>query len=439
MFSKASAQSHAAGTPIPWYPYGLVRQVDYHSFYPALMLAHRFGNDFRKLPKNPVLKPTPGYWDSKDVADPFVLVTADSVLLFYDGDNHEGYHIGYAVRDAGGWFWEKRGQIIGGSGGEWDAYHQIAPVVLPGEPGRRLYYNGHFEDEELGYRWGMALQTGGGRWEYPRSAPLMELDTAAWDFAGQAYGDILYIPEMGKYRMWYTGFQGPLAAIGLMESADGVHWQRVGEAPVLSLLPGVIAPEVIYNGERYRMFFVRLEVKNGRTRTAIYSAGSSDGLRWENIRPVLQPDQQWEGRRLMRPNLSYFEGRVWLYYCAGRGGRWKIGAAYTRAELAPRGIWRSPSLKAMGEAVEIRYALPSGTRLHFRWIDPADGTAYPADLTRMRTRLRRDVYRSVVSLPQTLTGRAVRIELILETEDAHHSPVVYTLRWGLYPPVQDER
>jgi hypothetical protein len=103
--------------------------VDYYSFS-ALMLKHHIGTDFQKLPKNPIVSPSPSGWDSKDVADPFVLVMADSVLLFYDGDNNDQYKIGYAVQDELGWGWKKRNKILTGSGGEWDSFHQIAPVVF---------------------------------------------------------------------------------------------------------------------------------------------------------------------------------------------------------------------------------------------------------------------------------------------------------------------
>lgn len=329
--------SSAGAQPVAFHEHERSDHVDYHSFAPQMLLKHRFGTDFRKLPKNPLLRPGRGGWDRKDVADPFVVVTADSVLLFYDGDARDRYQIGYARRDARGWGWEKRGAFLSGSGEAWDAYHQIAPVVLRSGDQWRIYYNGHSEDEELGYRWGAAQREAGGSWRYPSREPLIALDSAAWDFAGNAYGDIIYFPEENIYRMWYTGFQGPLAAIGLATSRDGLSWTKRAEGPVLNVLPGVISPDVLYDGEGYRMFYVQLELSSKGMGTKIMAAESKDGIVWGNITEVLQPAARWEGKRLMRPHVSYFEGRVQLYYCAGRGGDWQIGAAWCEAEFVPEG------------------------------------------------------------------------------------------------------
>ena len=411
------------GQPVAFHENEQSEHVDYHSFAPQMLLKHHFGSEFRKLPKNPVLRPGRGGWDRKDVADPYVVVTADSVLLFYDGDARDRYQIGYARRDAQGWGWEKRGRILSGSGGAWDAYHQIAPVVLRSGDQWRIYYNGHFEDEELGYRWGVALGKAEGGWQYPSREALIALDSTAWDFAGNAYGDIIYFPEEHIYRMWYTGFQGPLAAIGLATSRDGIAWQKRVEGPVLTALPGVISPDVLFDGERYRMFYVQLALSAKGMGTQIMSAESKDGIVWENMTEVLQPAARWEGKRLMRPHVSYFEGRVQLYYCAGRGGDWQIGAAWCEAEFVPQGRWRSAPLKAGGK-LRIKYEQPEGTSLSLTL--HAGGNIYPLTLPQSQT-LRAGVFMDTMPLPAQLAGKNINIELQFHTTDTHRSPVVYEI------------
>ncbi len=422
----------ARGKDLPFHTAEAAENMDYHSFAPILLLKHRITAPFRKLPKNPVLQPSNYGWDAEDVADPFIVNTGDSLLLFYSGNgrNDEKYHIGYAVRAAQGWFWGKRSQIISGSGGVFDRFHQIAPVVIPPalSPGKewRVYYSGNSLDNELGYQWGLAYQNLAGEWTYLKDTPLMPLDHLSWDFAGQAYGDIVYIPEQQLYRMYYTGFQGPLASIGLLESRDGVNWEKPLDKPVLSILPGVIAPEVIFDGTRYTMYFVQVQMAAPRLQTRISRAESPDGIHWSNITDVLVPSDRWEKNSLMRPHLAYFEGRVQLYYCAG-GGSWKIGAAYTIPEFEPEGRWLSPEVGEGAKQLVITFEQPAQTRLRVALIDPVLNQRNELPLDHA-VPVRSSVRRATIDLPQTAQSGRFRIELHLQTDDPAHSPVVYALR-----------
>ena len=109
--------------------YSLKEDIDYNSFYPFLVLKHSI-DSFYKLPKNPVHTVSTSGWDSNDVADPFVHVTADSVYLYYDGSHDNHYSIGYATRDREGWLWENRKQILKSDNTRWRSYHIIAPSIV---------------------------------------------------------------------------------------------------------------------------------------------------------------------------------------------------------------------------------------------------------------------------------------------------------------------
>lgn len=412
---------------LPFHSPQAAENVDYHSFS-ALMLKHHIGTDFQKLPKNPVVLPSRAGWDSRDAADPFVLVTADSIMLFYDGDNNDHYNIGYAVQDEHGLGWNKRGKILSGSGNEWDSFHQVAPVVFFRESKWLVYYNGNILDSELGYQWGVASGNSLRDLSYSPNLPLMALDTTHWDFAGNAYGDMIYFPEEKKFRLWYTGFQGPLASIGLAESSDGLHWKKAGEEPVLALLPGVISPDIIFNGETYAMYFVQLELGNKGMRTKISRAESKDGIHWGNVAELLQPSVRWEGKKLMRPNISYFDGRVQLYYCAARSGKWKIGAAYTLADFASNGKWTSKLIEGRFQTIQIKYEQPAETSLKLNFINPRSGKSFPADLEAQKKALRKDVWQSTLAFPQELKSQEWQLELQLTTTNANSSPVVYEIQ-----------
>lgn len=403
--------------------------VDYHSFNAALMLKYSIEAAFKRIPRNPVLKPSKKRWDSRDVADPFLLVSADSVMLFYDGDSRDRYRIGYAVQKKEGRRWIKRGEIFSGSGGEWDRYHQIAPVVIPRPDGWRLYYNGHYDDDELGYRWGFAQRQNDGSWQAPTSVPMIAADSTRWDFAGNAYGDVLYIPESGLYKMWYTGFQGPLASIAYAESKDGVHWEYPQEQPVLTHLPGVIAPEVIFNGDSYRMFYVQLALTSKGLSTKIMQALSEDGLNWHDQQEVLRPRVKWEGKRLMRPSVAYFNGKLQLYYTAGRGGSWKIGAATTYATFQSSGEWASRPALIENKSLRIKYEQPENTRLSLAIVGESAGETWEVSLPENPVILRKGVFQADVPLPAEVINRTCKIHIKLESNNVKSSPIIYELIW----------
>lgn len=408
--------------PIQFYENSSGDQVDYQSFPTMMLLKFEIG-EFTKLPKNPIIRPEKGRWDSKDAADPFLMVTGDSITVFYDGDDRGKYHIGYAVMDKSGWGWKKRGKIFSGSGEQWDSFHQIAPIVFMKGREMHLYYNGNSTDSELGYQWGLAVKQGNG-WR-TRPQPLMQLDSLEWDFAGNAYGDIVYLPKENLYRMWYTGFQGPVASIGVADSRDGLRWRKRGKKPVFMNIPGVIAPDILFDGASYTMFFTQLYLTDRGPRTKISRAESADGFTWRNVRDVLKPERRWEKRKLMRPHLAYFENRIYLYYCGARGGRWSIGAAYSDAQFASQGSWRSTNRRG-GELLRIKYEVPEGTTLKVEIV--ANGVAAGVkELTADGKELRAGVYEQLLEIPQAVRNVGWQVELTFSTSRTDRSPIVYDL------------
>lgn len=407
---------------IPFHSCDLAENVDYHSFGSMLILKHTIG-EFHKLPKNPVLTYSRNGWDSRDASDPFVLVTADTVYLFYDGSKGGKYNLGYAVRDRDGWNWMKKGRILATNNGNWDSYHQIDPYVVPVGNEWRLYYSGNSSDSEFGYQVGVAVKRDNGEWVYPAENPVLAVDSTSWDFAGTIYSSVVYFPEQNIFRMWYTGFQGPLSGIGLAESRDGLRWEKVGSGPVLTIFPGVISPAVIYNGEKYVMYFVQLSLGN-KYRTKICRVESADGIHWDNMEDALLPTEKWEGNKLMKPNLSYFEGRVHLYYCAQKSSSWQIGAAAAEATFAGEGVWRSKIMQEKISQLTIKYELPEGTSLKIFVIDPISGLRTPLSLDQA-TPIRKNVFSKSIS---SLNIRADwQVEVELETTFGNLSPIVYEI------------
>ncbi|MFQ5583784.1 MAG: hypothetical protein ACE5GL_05055, partial [Calditrichia bacterium] len=309
--------------------------------------------------------------------------------------------------------------------GRWDSFHQIAPAVVRFQNQWRLYYSGNDSDSEFGYQIGVARKQLDGKWHYPFSKPLLPLDSTGWASAGNIYADVHYFPKLNIFKMWYSGFSGPLSAIGLAVSRDGFDWKPLGEGPVFSALPGVIAPEVVFNGEGYTMYFARLTLDNG-IRTIICKTTSADGINWGEIEPLLYPQEKWEGNKLMSPNLSYFEGRVHLFYCAQRGSAWRIGEAVADAEFISRGVWRSEIITTSARRIEIIYEEPPETHLLVSLIDLAGDKSIPLNIRTVLREIRRGVFSAITPLP-SLAG-AIQIEIQMETKATTRSPVVYEMK-----------
>ncbi len=388
--------------------------IDYHSFYPHILLRHEVGT-FYKLPKNPVFRPSRQGWDSRDVADPFVEVGPDTVTLWYDGSNGGAYNIGRAIRDREGWNWHRAGmEKIPAVDGY--SHHRIAPALIPGAGNRLLLLNGNDSDSELGYRLGLARKTGG-TWHI-EDITLIPGDAGPWDSSGRAYATVLYRPQGGKRILYYSGFSGPLSAIGRAEQNSRGEW-LAGSKPVYSALPGVIAPQVIYNGRNFTMYYARLNLGNGFG-SHIEKAVSGDGMNWRFKETVLKPEKRWEGKRLMRPHLSYFEGSFHLFYGAQRGSNWRIGEARAGGLFASRG-----SLFITIENTRrliIDYEQTEGTALELYRIDDAGLREKVSG--KKKARRRADVWRlEVDTTPHG--GQTLELELISENGTA--SPVIYRM------------
>lgn len=119
------------------------------------------------------------------------------------------------------------------------------------------------------------------------------------------------------YRMWYTGQARGHSFIGLAESADGLHFHRVGDEPIL--IPeypyegaSVMNPCVLYENGHYRMWYSAGETYEPNV---LCLAESDDGVNWQKARCnpifVCDPHNPYEADRvggcqvLPHPTLGY--------------------------------------------------------------------------------------------------------------------------------------
>jgi predicted GH43/DUF377 family glycosyl hydrolase len=108
----------------------------------------------------------------------------------------------------------------------------------------------------------------------------------------------------GRWYMWYTGqnHERHTSALGFATSEDGLHWERVGDEPVLEAAGGwekssVMCPHVQHEDGRFRMWYSGGEIYEP---DAIGYAESADGINWQREagNPVLTPAAGWESARV---------------------------------------------------------------------------------------------------------------------------------------------
>ena len=119
------------------------------------------------------------------------------------------------------------------------------------------------------------------------------------------------------YRMWYTGQARGYSFIGMAESADGLHFTRVGTEPVLISERhwegmSVMNPCVLYENGVYRMWYAAGETYEPNV---LAYAESKDGVHWEKskINPIFVCNKRNECERdrvggcqvLPHPTLGY--------------------------------------------------------------------------------------------------------------------------------------
>jgi predicted GH43/DUF377 family glycosyl hydrolase len=132
--------------------------------------------------------------------------------------------------------------------------------------------------------------------------------------------DVTLLHENGTYRMWFSW--RPKESVALVESNDGVHWGSpqivLGPNPTTGWEGRINRPVVVKRDGTYRMWYTG----QSPDRSWIGYATSPDGRQWKRVsaKPVLSPEQSWEGVAVMCPHVLWDEKqqlyRMW--YSAGQ-------------------------------------------------------------------------------------------------------------------------
>ena len=294
--------------------------------------------EWERFPHNPLLVPTSGSWDDTEISTCSVVPADDRLTMFY-GARDRG--IGVAICDGKDLTrWSKQGGAVlqAGATGAFDAGGVLSPAVLPLSPSDwYMYYVGYDPTHMRGaiktHQIGLARSTDGGRsWTRPSTEPVIALGPeGACDGATCSSNTVLKVGE--RWYNWYTGIsQVPyLASVCLATSADGVHWEKHPQNPVLGYNPYVASdafmvatPQVLYEEGVFKMWYNSKGFDGGKTTPGDYRIGyaeSLDGIHWERCPrlPVLGASGKgWDSQMAEYPEVRNLGGRYYMWYCGNR-------------------------------------------------------------------------------------------------------------------------
>jgi predicted GH43/DUF377 family glycosyl hydrolase len=119
--------------------------------------------------------------------------------------------------------------ITEGGSGAWDENGVLEPTVVFAKGQYYLYYTGVDSGVPA---IGVARSTDGKSFSKYGSSAVISGDSGKFDVSGCREPTVLY--EDGLFKMWYTGVNSGVEAIGYATSKDGLSWTKYGSNPVLS-------------------------------------------------------------------------------------------------------------------------------------------------------------------------------------------------------------
>ncbi len=246
----------------------------------------------------------PGDFDAVDVLNPSVV----GGWNFYSGFDGKAWHTGVA-KDG-----RKLGRVLSPEG--WEGDYISANGSALSVNGEFLYW---YQGGRLP-RIGLARSTDGRTFRKEASPVLTPGPYRSWDEKGVADPYVLRVGEF--YYLYYTGLdRAQRQQLGLARSRDGVHWEKSGANPVLTLgtdpfeEAGLGEPAVFAAGGVYWMLYTGRAWDEQRR---ILLARSSDGVSWERVRGwVFAGREDWNRKVVCDPTVEVEGETVKMWFGGG--------------------------------------------------------------------------------------------------------------------------
>lgn len=258
-----------------------------------------------------------GEWDAVDLLNPSVVKYGERYLNFYSGFDGNTWHTGLAVSDDGE-HWSKKGRLLSPEGWEGDYIAANGAAVVSNGEIFYWYQAGPKEAAQIG----LARSQDGERWKKHPQPVLAQGPRGSWDES--AVGDP-YVISCGEwFYMFYLGQnrQGR-QRLGLARSLDGIQWQKehrnpliAGGAPGAFDARGVGEPAVFRSGDKFYMLYVGRDEGERRQIGWIESANGVDWRKLENA-PRLTGNLDWNRATVCDPEVMVIGDRLHVLFGAG--------------------------------------------------------------------------------------------------------------------------
>jgi predicted GH43/DUF377 family glycosyl hydrolase len=261
----------------------------------------------------PVLEPTPGAWDSRDVLNPSVVLRDGRYLNFYSGFDGHTWHTGLA-ESSNGTQWRKVGRVLSPDPRTWEGSYIAAN-------GSALYYEGRYwywyqagprERPQIGLARSADLR----KWT-KESQPVVPLGPlGSWD--ERAVADP-YVVSVGEWLyLYYLGQdRARVQRLGLARSHDGIRWEKLRSNPILEPATGAEEnglgePAVWQKDNSYWMLYTGRDAHEVRT---LGLASSADGVHWRRLKTIT--GEGWNAKVLCDPTVIVHSGQIELWFGGG--------------------------------------------------------------------------------------------------------------------------
>lgn len=210
------------------------------------------------------------------------------------------------------------------TGSNWEGHEVCRPCVIKQGGYYHMWYTGKMYPTEFSTAAsciGYAKSSDGILW-HRQSSPVL-LSEESWEGRGVTYSHVMWDEVEQRFKMWYSAGEIREAdAIGYATSADGIHWRKYGQNPILTHRDGryfevakVEGSYVIRQNEWYYMFYMGVD---GDGITCIGLAKSRDGItNW--VRHPSNPiyaatDGAWDWLGARGPSILVEDGQVRMWY-----------------------------------------------------------------------------------------------------------------------------
>jgi predicted GH43/DUF377 family glycosyl hydrolase len=292
---------------------------------------------------NPVFGPgAGGSWDDRSVYGSSILYDGLAYHMWYTGMDNVAFtnRLGYATSSDGiNWSRSDSNPVITGTLGGWDASGVSRAVVISDTGQFKMWYTG--QDTGGVTRIGYAASADGIHWDKAGNNPVIDQGTSGWEGWGVEQPAVIKVA--GIYKMWYRGSGWDGCGFGYATSLDGVTWAKYAGNPVIlgesnGFFCSPYAPNLLFDGVLYHLWYSKCDVSE---KCQVYYAISGDGINWTQQGIAIQPGSTgaFDSIATDYPTVLLVGDSLKMWFSGSDGARSRIGYATAPVAILDKSIF----------------------------------------------------------------------------------------------------